>query len=148
LFDITVRRALREVGLGAQVQQRKPFMNRKEVLARHRFSQRYENWTIDDWKRVIFSDGAKINRFNSYGRPWCWIEDGEHIGPQHVHQFVKHGGGSVMIWGCMTAFGPGAGRYFNMTMIQADEQIHARMVGFTTILVPSMACKISKFQSQ
>jgi hypothetical protein len=48
LFDITGRCALREVGLGAQVQQRKPFLSRKHVLACLRFAQRYENWTIDD----------------------------------------------------------------------------------------------------
>ena len=48
LFDITVRRTLREVGLGAQVQQRKPIPTRKYVLTRLRFAQRYENWTIDD----------------------------------------------------------------------------------------------------
>ena len=108
LFDITARRTLREVGLGAQVQQRKPFLSRKHVLAHLRFAQRYENWSIDDWKCVIVSDETKINMFNSDSRSWCWIGDGEHIGPPHVHQTVKHGDGSVMIWGCMMAFGPGA----------------------------------------
>jgi hypothetical protein len=48
LFDIIVRRALREVGLGAQVQQRKPFLSCKHVLACLRLAQKYENWTIDD----------------------------------------------------------------------------------------------------
>jgi hypothetical protein len=63
-----VRGALREVGLSAQMQQRKLFLTRKHVLARLRFAQRYENWTIDDWKHVIFNDKKKINRFNSDGR--------------------------------------------------------------------------------
>ena len=57
---------------------------------------------------MIFSDKTKINKFNSDGSPWCWIVDGEHVGPQHVHPTLNHGGGLVMIWGCMTAFGPGA----------------------------------------
>ena len=73
-----------------------------------RFDQRYENRTIDDWKHVIFSDETKINRYCSNGRSWCWIEDGDRIGPQHVYQIVKHDGGSMMIWGCMMAFGQGA----------------------------------------
>ena len=93
---------MREVGLGAQVLQRKSIMSHKHVFTRLRFAQRYENLTIDDWKRVIFSDETKINKFNSYGRSCCWI------GPQHVHPIVKHGGGLVMIWECMTTFGPGA----------------------------------------
>ena len=99
---------MREVGLGAQVQQRKLFLCWKYVLARLRVFQRYENWIIDNWARVIFNDETKINKSNSDGRSWCWIGDGERVGPQHVHQTVKYGGGSMMIWGCMTAFGPGA----------------------------------------
>ena len=87
-----MRHALREARSGAQVQQKKPFLSYKHVLACLRFAQRYENWTVDVWKRVIFSDETKINRFNSYGRSWCWIGDGECFGPQHVHQTVKHGG--------------------------------------------------------
>ena len=58
-----MRRALREATLRAHVQQRKSFMSRKHVLACMRFAQRYENWTIDDWKHVILSDGTKISRF-------------------------------------------------------------------------------------
>ena len=46
-----------------------------------RFAQRYENWTIADWKHVIFSDEIKINRFNPDDRSWCWIGDGERVGP-------------------------------------------------------------------
>ena len=57
---------------------------------------------------MIFIDKTKINKFNSDGRSWCWIRDGECVGPQHVHQTVKHGGGLVMIWECMMTFGPGA----------------------------------------
>jgi hypothetical protein len=58
-------RALREVWLGVQVQQRKPYLSHKHVLAHMRFAQRYENWTIDDWKSVSYRDDTKINRFNS-----------------------------------------------------------------------------------
>ena len=81
LSNITMRHALREVALGAQVLQRKAFLSCNHVLACLRFAQRYENWTIDDWKHMIFRDKTKINKFNSEGRSWCWIGDGERIGP-------------------------------------------------------------------
>ena len=93
--------------MGAQIQQKKFVSKSKYVLACLRFAQRYERGTIDDWKRIIFSDETKINRFNSYSGSWCWIGDGERVGPQHVPQTVKHGGGLVMIWGYMTACGLG-----------------------------------------
>jgi hypothetical protein len=76
-------------------------LSHEHVLTRLRFAQKYENWTIDYGKCMIFSDKTKINRFNSNGRSWCWIGDGERIGCQHVHETVKHGGGPVMIWDCM-----------------------------------------------
>ena len=52
---------------------------------------------------MIFNDKTKSN---SNGRSWCWIGDGEHVGPQHVHHTMKHDGESVMIWECMTTIGP------------------------------------------
>ena len=108
MSNTIVRCTLRWEGLVAMVQQRKPLLTRKHVLARLRFSQRYAKWTIHDWKPVIFNDETKINMFNFDGRSWCWITDGEHVQLQHVQQKVKHGGRHVMIWDCMTAFRHGA----------------------------------------
>ena len=62
-----------------------------------RLAERCENWTIDDWIRVMFSDEAKRIRFNLYGMSWYWIGDGDRVGRQHVHQTVKHGVGSAML---------------------------------------------------
>jgi hypothetical protein len=56
---------------------------------------------------VIFSDETKINRLGSDGRKWVWKEPNRKITAQHVQGTVKFGGGSLMIWGCMTAKGVG-----------------------------------------
>ena len=80
-------------------------MRRKLVLARLRFAQRYENWTIDDQKHVIFSGETKF-RFDSYGRSWRWIWDGERIWPQHVHQTLKHAGGPMQMYFRKKSCGP------------------------------------------
>jgi DDE superfamily endonuclease len=71
------------------------------------FAKAHKDWTIDDRKRVIWSDESKINRFCSDGRSWYWARDGESVQGRHIKQTVKHGGGSIMVWGCMTAQGPG-----------------------------------------
>jgi hypothetical protein len=39
---------------------------------------------------------------NVDGRSWCWIEDKENIHVRVLNQIVKHGGGSIMRWGCLT----------------------------------------------
>jgi transposase len=105
--DRTVRRAFQEAGLEAMEKEKKPKLSPKNVKERLAFARRHKDWTIEDWKRVIWSDETKINRFCSDGRSWCWIRDGESRQPRHVKETVKHGGGSLMIWGCMTAYGVG-----------------------------------------
>jgi transposase len=104
---LTVARALKEQGLDSAEKQAKPKLSRKNVKARLEFAQRHRNWTIDDWKCVIWSDESKISRFCSDGRSWYWKRDGEGEQSRHVKQTVKGGGGSLMVWGCMTAQGPG-----------------------------------------
>jgi hypothetical protein len=51
---------------------------------------------------VVFSHKTKINRFNADGRSWCWVNDKESLFNCVVKQTMKHGGGSVMLWSCMT----------------------------------------------
>jgi len=46
------------------------------------------------------------------------LTKGERLGPKDVSQIVKHGGGSIMIWGCMIAFGPSASYQIEPTLIQ------------------------------
>jgi hypothetical protein len=41
------------------------------------------------------------------GRLWYWKRDGKSEQSRRVKKMVKHGGGSIMIWGCMTAQGRG-----------------------------------------
>src|SRR5262249_1525641 len=103
----TVSRALQEAGLEAMEKGKKPKIWAKKVKMRLEFAKQHKDWTVEDWKRVIWSDETKINRFCSDGCSWCWVRDGESVQPRQIKETVKHGRGSLMIWGCMTAHGPG-----------------------------------------
>jgi transposase len=107
ISDAGVRRALRMEGLEAAVKEKKPKLSPKNVALRLEFARKYKDWTVADWMRVLWSDETKILRFNSDGRSWCWVRDVEAREPRTVQQTVKHGRGSIMIWGCMTAHGVG-----------------------------------------
>jgi hypothetical protein len=85
----------------------KPLLSPKNVKARLAWAKAHKDWTIDDWKRVIWSDETKINRFGSDGCHYTYKRIGERLQPKHVKQTVKHGGSSIMIWGCITYDGPG-----------------------------------------
>ena len=65
--------------------------------ARLRFALEHQEWTVDDWKRAIWSDGTKINRIGSDGRTWVWKLPGEELSDWLVQGTVKFGRGSVMV---------------------------------------------------
>ena len=83
------------------------------MTSRHRrnrldFAIAHQDWTLDDWRRVIWSDETKINRFQSDGRQWIWKGPGEGVlVDREIQGIIKSGGGSLMMWGCMTWEGIG-----------------------------------------
>src|SRR5215469_147372 len=103
----TVRNALKEAEMKGASKQKKPLLASRHIKARLEFARKYKDWTVDDWKRVVWSDETKINRFGSDGRKWCWRERGSSLKSNHVQATVKFGGGSLMMWGCMAAQGVG-----------------------------------------
>jgi len=52
---------------------------------------------VEDWKRVIWSDKTKINRFGSDGCKYCWKKPEEPLGDREVEATVKFGGGCIMV---------------------------------------------------
>ena len=97
----TIRNVLKEDGYKSYAKKKMPFLSTWHRKARLAFAQKYEHWTVDDWKRVIWSDETKVNRFGSDGRKYCWKKPGEPLGDREVDPTVKFGGGCIMVWGCM-----------------------------------------------
>ena len=86
---------------------KKPLLSAKNIKYRLEWATLHANWTAADWDCVIWSDETKINRFGSDGRRYAWKRDDEPLRPRHVEMTVKHGGGSLMVWGCITSRGVG-----------------------------------------
>lgn len=103
----TVRRALHSAGLSAYIKRRKPLLTRRHRLRRRQWAESYGAWSQEDWNKVIFSDESKFNLVGSDGRQYCWRRPGEELVERAVQKTVKHGGGSLMVWGCITAQGVG-----------------------------------------
>jgi hypothetical protein len=107
LHPDTIRKRLAACGLKAYVRRKKPFLSPAHKKRRVEWAKAHEHWTVEDWKVVVFSDESKFNIFGSDGRRWCWRKPGQEFDERYVRKEVKHGGGSVMVWGCVTAKGLG-----------------------------------------
>ncbi|KAG1536131.1 hypothetical protein G6F49_013039 [Rhizopus delemar] len=103
----TVRRALRDAGLVSFVRPKKPLINERNRKRRLQWARQHIDWTVNDWMNVIWSDETKINRFGSDGKSYAWKVPGQPLKKHHVRETVKHGGGSIMVWSCISWYGPG-----------------------------------------
>jgi hypothetical protein len=107
LSDDMVRRSLRRQGLQALVKTKKPLLTKKHQTRQYLWAKKYRHATWVDWSYVIFFDESKFNLFASDGRQYCWRRNGERLLDQHVQPTVKFGGGSIMVWRCMSWEGVG-----------------------------------------
>ncbi len=74
--------------------------------ARKQFAEDKQTKGMDYWNHY-WSDETNINLFGSDGVKRVWRQPGEEYKDKCVLSTVKHGGGSVMVWGCMSAAGTG-----------------------------------------
>lgn len=103
----TVRRRLCEIGLHGRVRRAKPYLSALHIKQRKKWAKEMADWSVEDWEPVLFSDESQFNLFGSDGRQWCRRRVGEEFLRRNVKQRVKHGGGSLMVWGCITSRGVG-----------------------------------------
>ncbi len=105
----TIRRTLHQIGLHGCHPRRKPLLKMMHKKAHKQFAEDY-------WNHVLWSDETKINLFGSDGVKRVWRQPGEEYKDKCVLPTVKHGGGSVMVWGCMSAAGTGELQFIEGTM--------------------------------
>ena len=98
----TVRNALKSNNFRSVIKQKRPLLKKAHREDCLKFARYHENWTVEDWKRVLWSDETKINRIGSDGRVYTWKKKGEPLSDRTTTPTVKHGGGNnLMVWGCM-----------------------------------------------
>ncbi|CAJ0747662.1 3583_t:CDS:1, partial [Entrophospora sp. SA101] len=79
----TIRCSLKRQGMVSRVKRKKPLLLKQHRIARKKFAWKYRNWTIEDWRKVIWSDESKFMIFGSDGREWCWKDPKSPLRPQH-----------------------------------------------------------------
>ncbi len=70
----------------------------------------------DYWDSILWSDETKINVFGTDGFKTVWRRKGEEYKKKCMVPTVKHGGGSILMWGCMSAAGVGELHFIDGSM--------------------------------
>jgi transposase len=101
----TARRVMHEQGLKAMHMVKKPLLTREHKRKRLEFARAHRDWTVEQWKQVIFSDETLIPARSSDAHKVVWTKPTHALNPKLVIPTVQGGGVAIMVWGCISQYG-------------------------------------------
>ncbi|KAG1167833.1 hypothetical protein G6F71_009374 [Rhizopus microsporus] len=113
----------------ARRKKRQPLLTYNHRKQRLAWAKKSQNWSIQQWHQVVFSDETKINSWGSDGCRYYWTQPGDVLRPHHIALSVKHSSGKSIMWGCITSEGSGyACQVYDGTM---DSLVYQHILGTT-----------------
>ncbi|KAG2209676.1 hypothetical protein INT46_004241 [Mucor plumbeus] len=80
--------------------------NKRKLSA---WAEKYQHYTVDDWRKWRFSDETRINMWGSDGKSYYWTDGATELLPYQIEPHIQGDGGSVLFLGLITAEKPGYG---------------------------------------
>ena len=133
----TIRNVLIKAGLNGRKARKKPLISKRNQTIRLNFANEHLSKDFSFWKNVLFTDESKFNIFGSDGTPMVWRGANQELRLSNLRPTVKHGGGSVMVWGSFSAAGPGTLHFIDGVM---DQNVYLDLL---KINVPKSVEKLS-----
>jgi transposase len=100
----TVRGKMRSLGFHGRAAVRKPLVSEVNRRRRLKWCKERRYWTLEQWRSIIWSDESRFTLYQTDGRVWIYRRRGERYNIDCQVPTVKHGGGSVMVWGWCSAY--------------------------------------------
>lgn len=101
----TIRRRLKEKELRAHRPAKGPKLSVQHRRERLQFAQEHANWTLDQWRAVLFTDETRVCLFCNDRRRRVYRRRGERFIQACIEESVEYGGGSCMFWGGISVEG-------------------------------------------
>jgi hypothetical protein len=127
----TVRRVLHQQGLKVRHTIKKPRLTAKHKKSRLEFARAHRHWTVEDWKRVIFSDETVITAYPAASRQLVWTKTTDALDPKLIAPAVQGGGARIMVWGCISKFG-----FHDMVLLEDTVNADGYIQVLTEYLLP------------
>jgi transposase len=101
----SVRNMLHQLGIHVRHATRRPLLTHEHKKARYEFALAHQDWTVDQWKRVVFSDETIITSNPLDSRHLVWTKDVDPLDPRLIIESIQGGGAKIMVWGCISWHG-------------------------------------------
>ena len=93
-------RILREANIKKWLAKSRPRLKPEHVAKRLRWATVHKDWTVEDFKRVIWSDECSVDKSKDPRQQWVFREPGEKWLADCIHRKEKDKRISLMVWGC------------------------------------------------
>lgn len=113
------RRLFTKFKMPATKPRKKPMLTKVMRQKRINFCKKYQRWTMEQWRTVLFSDESTFQQFCNTQHHVRRPAGTSPLNPRYTIKTVKHSP-SVMVWGCFSYFNRGA-----LTFLAPNERMNA-----------------------
>lgn len=84
---------------------KRPFLTQEHARKRLIWARAHQHWTVEDWKRVIWSDECAVQKDSNATGVWVFRRQNkqEKYNPRNVRVKARDGYLSQMVWACFTS---------------------------------------------
>ncbi len=110
----TIRRAICRCQLKRYYAKRKPYVNMVQKRSPVLWVKAHLKWTVSKWKSVLWSDESKFDILGNHGCRVLRAKEERDLPACHQRSVQKPA--SLMVWGCISAYGMGSLHVLEGTM--------------------------------